>query len=55
MVESSRTFIQSPWAGAEHSPQKLLSAQVCHAGEHQEEMHEEQVQIPLPSIIFTAF
>lgn len=55
MVESSRTCIQSPWAGAEHSPQKVLSAQVCRAGEHQEEMHEEQVQVPSPSIIFTAF
>lgn len=32
MVESSRTCIQSPWA--EHSPQKVLSAQVCRAGEH---------------------
>lgn len=40
MVESSRTFIQSLWAGAELSPQKVLSAQDCLAGEHQEEMHE---------------
>lgn len=56
MVERSRAFfILSLWVGHKHSPQKVLSTQVCHTGEHQEEMHEEQIQIASPFVILTAF
>lgn len=56
MVERSRAFfILCLWVGPKHSPQKGLSTQVCHTGEHQEEMHEEQIQITSPFIILTAF